>query len=192
MKANRNRAAVREGKPMDKDATASEQPFWRTKTLETMSREQWESLCDGCGRCCLVKLEDEDTGAYHTTDVGCRLLDTQACACRDYGERTNLVPDCVKLDAGAVRTLQWLPRTCAYRLIAEGKDLYWWHPLVSGRAETVHEAGVSVRGKVAALEDEVAVEDLVDFIVSWPDRLPPGARRRRKAAATIAPGATTR
>lgn len=151
-------------------------PFWRIKTLEAMTAAEWESLCDGCGRCCLVKLEDEDSGIVHFTNVACRLFDAGRCACRDYGHRNERVPDCVKLDPAAVRTLTWLPPTCAYRLIADGKDLCWWHPLVSGSSETVHEAGVSTRGKTAALEDEIPVEKIADFIVEWPQSLPVSAK----------------
>src|SRR5580658_1458600 len=117
-------------------------PFWRTKTLEEMSASEWESLCDGCARCCLVKLEEEDTGKIHFTDVSCTLLDTRSCRCADYTNRQARVHDCVKLTPAAVRTLSWLPVTCAYRVLAEGGDLAPWHPLVSGSAETVHEAGV--------------------------------------------------
>ncbi|MBV8566828.1 MAG: YcgN family cysteine cluster protein [Methylobacteriaceae bacterium] len=154
-------------------------PFWRAKPLEALSRTEWEALCDGCGRCCLVKLEDADTGEFHFTNIGCRLLDAQRCRCTDYKHRIKRVSDCVKLDVTAVRTLDWLPPTCAYRLVAEGKDLYWWHPLVSGSPDTVHEAKVSIRGKVAALENEVAVERLADFIVSWPGKFPVGGKGRR-------------
>jgi hypothetical protein len=153
-------------------------PFWRTTALDAMSREQWESLCDGCGRCCLVKLEDEDSGAILATDVGCRLFDADSCRCRDYGNRSQTVPDCVTLTPKAVRTLRWLPPTCAYRLVAEGRDLMWWHPLVSGDQETVVAAGVSVRGRVFAGEDDVAVDDLPERIVNWPLRWPRKARAR--------------
>lgn len=129
------------------------EPFWKTKSLEEMSREEWESLCDGCGKCCLAKLEDEDTGQIHWTSVGCRLFDPETCRCCDYTNRLERVPDCVNLTPENVRTLPWLPGTCAYRLLAEGKELDWWHPLVSGDPQTVHEAGISMRGRVRALED---------------------------------------
>lgn len=154
--------------------------FWKTKTLEEMSNAEWESLCDGCARCCLSKLEDEDTGKIYFTHVGCRLLDVQTCACKDYPHRTRKVPDCVRLTPRNVRTLNWLPPSCAYRLVAEGRDLYWWHPLVSGSPDTVHEAGVSVRGRVAASEDDVADADLEDHIVNWPAQLPKRARGKTR------------
>ena len=145
-------------------------PFWRAKTLEAMTPAEWESLCDGCGRCCLVKLEDEDTGEFLYTDVACELLDCEACSCRDYENRQAKIPDCVRLTPESVGSLPWLPRTCAYRLVAEGRDLAWWHPLVSGSRETVHTAGISVRDRVAGLETEFALVDLVDQIVDWPNR----------------------
>ncbi|WP_293801595.1 YcgN family cysteine cluster protein [uncultured Bosea sp.] len=153
-----------------------EQSFWLTTPLEAMSREQWESLCDGCGRCCLVKLEDEDTGRIFATDVGCRLFEAGTCRCRDYPNRSQKVPDCVTLTPEEVRTLPWLPPTCGYRLVAEGKDLPWWHPLVSGDPETVVAAGISVRGRVFANEDEMPEEEVAERIVNWPLRWPRAAR----------------
>jgi len=153
-------------------------PFWRRKSLEEMTDSEWESLCDGCGRCCLNKLEEEGTDRTFYTDVGCRLLDDKTCRCRDYAHRLEKVDDCVQLTPGNLKTITWLPPTCAYVLLAEGKDLYWWHPLVSGDAETVHAAGVSVRGRVRASETQVADDMLEDYTVIWPLKFPKGARRR--------------
>ena len=140
-------------------------PFWRHKTLEELDRDEWESLCDGCGRCCLIKLEDYDTGVVEYTDIACRLLDHGTCGCRSYDRRKTLVPDCHVLTAATVRASDWLPASCAYRLIAEGGELYWWHKLVSGDPETVHLAGVSVRHRVVPEERGLDPEDR---IVEWP------------------------
>jgi uncharacterized protein len=151
-------------------------PFWRTTPLAAMNTEQWESLCDGCGRCCLVKLEDEESGAIAYTDVACRLFDAEGCGCRDYAHRSEQVEDCVRLTPEAVATLSWLPPTCAYRLLQEGKDLPFWHPLVSGDRESVRAAGISVAGRVAGLEDQFGVFELVERLVNWPVRWPRGAK----------------
>jgi uncharacterized cysteine cluster protein YcgN (CxxCxxCC family) len=129
-----------------------------------MTRDEWESLCDGCARCCLIKLEDEDTGELAYTRVSCRLLDIGACRCSAYPERHVEVPDCVVLTPESAGQLHWMPSTCAYRLLANGKDLAWWHPLVSGRAETVHEAGISVRG-IAVSEAKVKPERFEHFVI---------------------------
>lgn len=150
-------------------------PFWKTKRLDDMTDTEWESLCDGCARCCLNKLEDEDTGEIAWTDVACTLLDGEACRCRDYDNRSATVPDCIRLTPLEVRTLSWLPPTCAYRMVEEGRDLYWWHPLVSGDPDTVHEAGISVRGRTVP-EDDVPLERWEEHVVTWPER-DPGARR---------------
>jgi len=154
--------------------------FWKTKTLEEMSADEWESLCDGCGRCCLNKLEDEDTGDIYFTHVGCKLLDAGTCGCKDYPNRSDKVPDCVRLTPANVRTLNWLPPSCGYKLVAEGRDLYWWHPLVSGDPDTVHDAGVSVRGRVEGSEVEIPDDELENHIVQWPAQLPKRARLKRR------------
>jgi len=153
-------------------------PFWRVKRLAEMTKAEWESLCDGCGRCCLNKLTDEDTNETVFTGVACRLLDGHTCRCTDYAHRQAKVKDCVRLTPRNVRRLSWLPPTCGYRIVGEGRDLPWWHPLVSGRPETVHEAGISVRGRISASERDVPDRDLEKYIVSWPGRWPKGAKRR--------------
>ena len=140
-------------------------PFWRRKGLSEMDRAEWESLCDGCARCCLVKLEDADSGEVDYSDVACRLLDLGTCRCKHYARRADIVADCAVLTAEGVPSLEWLPPTCAYRLVDEGKDLYWWHPLVSGDPDTVHAAGISVRGRIVTEND---AGDLEDHIVTWP------------------------
>ena len=142
------------------------EPFWRTKTLDEMTPQEWESLCDGCGRCCLIKLIDDVTDDLHFTDVACRLFDEQTCKCRDYSNRGKRVPDCVILTPELVDRLTWMPSTCAYRMIYEGKDLAWWHPLVCGDPKMVHEAVISVRGRTIS-EDDVTEDKLPDRIVDW-------------------------
>lgn len=155
---------------------AAEVPFWRARPLEQLTPAEWESLCDGCGRCCLNKLEDEDTGEIAWTCVSCRLLDTESCRCSNYEGRAAIVPECIQLTPEKVRTLSWLPPSCAYRVVAEGGDLAWWHPLVSGDPDTVHAAGVSVRNR-AVSETVVPLERWEEFIVDWPARKPKGRRR---------------
>ncbi len=151
--------------------------YWRNKGLDEMSPEEWEALCDGCGKCCLVKLEDEDSGEIHYTDVGCTLLDGDTCRCRDYANRQAKVPDCVRLTPDKVSTLNWLPPTCAYRLLDEGKDLPDWHPLVSGDPDSVNRAGVSVLKRISASEDNLTPDEIVERIVRWPMKWPRRGRR---------------
>lgn len=143
-------------------------PFWQAKSLAQLSREEWESLCDGCGKCCLIGLEDMDTGEVHLTDVACRLLDGQTCRCRDYPNRQSKVPDCVQLTPENVAQLHWLPKTCAYRLVSEGQPLRAWHPLLSGDAESVHRANVSVRGRTRT-ERKQKIRNLIRRITAWPE-----------------------
>lgn len=134
--------------------------------LDQLSEQQWEALCDGCARCCLHKLEDEDTGEVYYTRVRCRYLDEQRCRCTDYPNRSVLVPNCISLRPAELDDLHWLPSTCAYRLRAEGRPLPSWHPLVSGDPESVHAAGVSIRGR--AVSDEYVHPDGYDeHIVHW-------------------------
>jgi uncharacterized cysteine cluster protein YcgN (CxxCxxCC family) len=146
--------------------------FWRTKTLEQMTKAEWESLCDGCGRCCLHKLRDEDTEALSFTNVACRLLDLRTARCSDYKNRRTKIPDCVQLTPKKLKTVDWLPPSCAYRRLQEGKDLLPWHPLVSGTADTVIAAGVGVAGKCLSERDAGPLEH---HIVEWPGQMP---RRR--------------
>ncbi len=143
--------------------------FWKTKAMVDMTDAEWESLCDGCGKCCLIGLEDEATSEIHLTDVACKLFDGSTCRCSDYENRKKKVPDCVKLTPKTVPDLYWLPKTCAYRLVAKGEDLRWWHPLVSGDPETVHAANVSVRGKVRNEKPRQSMKSLLMAITKWPE-----------------------
>ena len=137
-------------------------PFWREKTLRQMSRSEWESLCDGCGKCCVHKLEDEDTGELLTTNVACRLLDRRTGRCKDYRNRRAYVPECVRLTPEKIKQLDWLPSTCAYLRLANGEDLPDWHPLITGDPESVHAAGQSVRGWTVSEDD---VGDLENHVI---------------------------
>lgn len=142
------------------DKTDDSLPFYKRKSLEEMTREEWESLCDGCGRCCLRTFEYEDTLELVTSRIMCRLFDPATCRCGNYPERGRLVDDCVIMTPENLPTLDFLPATCAYRRVARGQDLAWWHPLVSGDPETVHTAGISIRGRDLINEDDVSDEDL--------------------------------
>ncbi len=150
---------------LKKKRAKGELPFWKQKALHEMTGPEWESLCDGCGKCCLNKLEHEVTGEILYTNVSCRLLDLDTCRCTSYEDRQRFVPDCRRLTPQNVGQIPWLPKSCAYRRLAEGKDLNWWHPLVSGTTDTVIEAGISVFGRIVSERD---VEDLEDYVVDWP------------------------
>jgi uncharacterized cysteine cluster protein YcgN (CxxCxxCC family) len=139
-------------------------PFWREKNLDEMSREEWESLCDGCAKCCLYRLEDADTREIHFTNVHCRLLDTGSGRCTDYANRSRRVPDCVTITPAVLKDPYWLPKTCAYRLLAEGRDLPAWHPLVSGDPDSVRRAGQRICGRTVC-EDEA--DELENHLVDW-------------------------
>lgn len=141
-------------------------PFWETKSLEEMTPREWESLCDGCGLCCLIRFEDEDTGEIIPTRVHCRLFDSESCACSNYAERKRHVPDCIKLTPQNVDTLKWMPLSCAYRRVNEGRGLADWHPLISGDPESVHSAGVSIRGETVSEESLADADDAIQY-AAW-------------------------
>ena len=158
---------------------AESRPFWRTKSLAEMTDAEWESLCDGCGRCCLHKLRDETTGALAFTNVACRLLDTKTCRCTDYAHRRRRVRDCVRLTPDSLAAIDWLPPSCAYRRLAEGLDLPAWHPLLTGDPASVHRAGASVSGRVVSEAKAIALEE---HVVAWPASMPrPRATGREKS-----------
>jgi uncharacterized cysteine cluster protein YcgN (CxxCxxCC family) len=138
-------------------------PFWETKSLAQMSPREWEALCDGCGLCCLVRFEDEDTGEVVPTRVACRLFDSDKCRCTDYANRQKQVPDCVRLTPQNLDRLYWMPKSCAYRRLNEGRPLPAWHPLITGDPESVHRAGVSVRGQTISEASLAKPEDALDF-----------------------------
>jgi len=146
-------------------------PFWKTKRLGEMTREEWESLCDGCAKCCLLKLEDEDTGEIAYTRLHCKLLDAGTCRCSDYANRKAKVPDCVKLTPRKIEETRWMPRSCAYRLVAEGRDLPDWHHLVCGDRDRIHREGHSIMGRTKS-EETVLEEDQIDWIVDWKGNAP--------------------
>ncbi len=139
-------------------------PFWESVPLAEMDAEQWEALCDGCGKCCLHKLEDAHTGEVFVCNVACRLLDLATCRCRDYAQRKTRVPECTVLTPQRIDAFHWLPQTCAYRLLAEGRPLFSWHPLMSGDPESVRRAGIAVCDRVVS---ETEADDLQQHITDW-------------------------
>ncbi len=145
---------------------SGEKPYWEAKTLEQMTVPEWESLCDGCGLCCLVRFEDEETLEVIPTRVHCKLFDSALCQCSDYANRKTYVPDCIKLTPHNIEALEWMPASCAYRRLHEGKTLPKWHHLITGDRETVHTAGVSVRDQTISELALPDVEDALDF-AAW-------------------------
>ncbi|SEQ68962.1 YcgN family cysteine cluster protein [Thalassovita taeanensis] len=142
--------------------------FWETVSITRMTRAEWEALCDGCGKCCLNKLEDEDTGEVALTRVACRLLDDATCRCGQYETRHQFVPECIVLDAKNMdKNLYWMPETCAYKLLWTGQQLKAWHPLISGDPDSVHKAGASVQG-ITVPEFEISEDDWEDYIIEEP------------------------
>jgi hypothetical protein len=141
----------------------AQKPFWQTKTLEQMTAREWESLCDGCGLCCLIRFEDEVTGEVIPTRVACKLLDQHLCRCKDYVNRKAHVPDCIKLTPWNIDALAWMPPSCAYRRLHEGRGLPSWHPLITGDPDSVHKAGVSIRDQTISEESLADPEDALDF-----------------------------
>lgn len=140
--------------------------FWHKHSIDELSTQEWEALCDGCAKCCLHKLEDEDTGDVYYTKISCRYSDADSCQCTVYETRNQLVPNCVWLQPEDVGEFHWLPSTCAYRLVAEGKPLYDWHPLISGDANSVHDAGVSIKGRTLS-EEYVHPDGMEEHIIRW-------------------------
>lgn len=149
----------------DASAGILRERFWEAYSLAELNPLEWEALCDGCGRCCLLKLQDEDTDEMYYTGLACRELDIQACRCRHYADRATRVPGCIQVTP-EVAAYDWLPATCAYRRLAHGQPLSDWHPLISGDPASVHQAGVSVRDQVIS-EEGIAEEDFEDHVVHW-------------------------
>lgn len=142
-------------------------PFWKVKSLNEMTAKEWESLCDGCAKCCLVKLEDADTGQIAETRLHCKLLDEKTCRCKDYQGRLDYKDiACNQLTADNIASFTWLPETCAYRLVSEGKPLFDWHPLISGDPHSVHKANISIMGQTRS-EEDIPVEELEDYVTKW-------------------------
>ena len=140
--------------------------FWETKNLIDMNENEWESLCDKCGKCCVIKLEDFDTQEVHYTNVSCKLLCEKSASCKDYENRKSIVPDCIILSPDNLKDLKWMPETCAYKLLNEGKNLPYWHPLLSGNDKEIVNSGNSVKNRVTN-ENEIKIKELPDYIFNW-------------------------
>ena len=140
--------------------------FWETKNLIDMNENEWESLCDKCGKCCVIKLEDFDTQQVHYTNVSCKLLCEKSASCKDYENRKSIVPDCIILSPDNLKDLKWMPETCAYKLLNEGKNLPYWHPLLSGNDKEIVKSGNSVKNRVTN-ENEIKIKNLPDYIINW-------------------------
>lgn len=151
---------------MKSKKNTAEDSYWRHLSLREMSKKQWEDLCDGCGKCCLIKLEDEENMVTEFTNIACQLLDEKTCRCKNYSKRHQIVRDCIKLTPKKVEALSWLPNTCSYRLIHEGKDLPSWHHLKTGNYQSIHKADASVKNKIVS-ELDVNEDCWEDFIVDW-------------------------
>ena len=131
-----------------------------------MNKNEWESLCDKCGKCCVIKLEDFDTQEVHYTNVSCKLLCEKSASCKDYENRKSIVPDCIILSPDNLKDLKWMPETCAYKLLNEGKNLPYWHPLLSGNDKEIVNSGNSVKNRVTN-ENEIKIKNLPDYIFNW-------------------------
>ena len=140
--------------------------FWETKNLIDMNEIEWESLCDKCGKCCVIKLEDFDTQEVHYTNVSCKLLCEKTASCKDYKNRKSIVSDCIILSPDNLNDLKWMPETCAYKLLNEGKNLPYWHPLLSGNDKEIVNSGNSVKNRVTN-ENEIKIKNLPDYIFNW-------------------------
>ncbi len=141
-------------------------PFWENKKLNQMNEEEWESLCDRCGKCCVIKLIDEDTNFVHYTNVSCHLFDKEKCQCKDYKNRKKIVKDCIKLSSNDLESIKWLPNTCSYKLISEGKKLPYWHPLIQGNRKVMEKGNHSVRNKVIS-ENIIDQKNIKNYLFDW-------------------------
>ncbi|MBU2644823.1 YcgN family cysteine cluster protein [bacterium] len=144
--------------------TLGKKPFWENKPLTELTHEEWEALCDGCGQCCLHKIEDESTREVYYTYIACRLLDLEKCRCTNYSQRMDEVAECLRITPTGFHRMQILPETCAYRRLSEGKKLLWWHPLISNDPETVHQEDISIRGK-AISEENIHPDEFENCII---------------------------